>query len=131
MEIPWMVKGDASGEVVVMASKFQLKSAWRSPMFLLYAMRLWRQALGSPGVLGVSLRAKPLSGTFWTLSAWTDKKALYAFAHAAPHGPATKKIHPWMKDSTFRFWNLPAESLPTPRAATPLWTEAETRLTHP
>ena len=131
MEIPWLVKGSAEGDVVVMASKFELASAWRSPVFLLYALRLWRQALRSPGVLGVSLRARPLSGTFWTLSAWTDRQALYAYAKTAPHGPAMKKISPWMKDSTFRFWQIQAETLPAPRAATALWADGETRLAQP
>lgn len=131
MEIPWMVRDSAEGEVVVMASKFELKTAWRSPVFLLYALRLWRQALRSPGVLGVSLRAAPLRGTFWTLSAWTDKKALYAYAKAAPHSPAMKRIHPWMKHSTFRFWTVPAGSLPAPAKAADLWRDGEAHLAAP
>src|SRR5256885_1279689 len=131
MEIPWMVRNSAEGEVVVMASKFHLTTAWRSPIFLLYALRLWRQALRSPGVLGVSLRAAPLQGTFWTLSAWTDKKALYAYAKTGPHSPAMKKIRPWMKDSTFRFWTADAASLPAPAKAATLWKEAETHLATP
>ena len=123
MEIPWITKGTAEGPVVVMASKFELRSAWRSPMFLFHSLRLWRQALRSPGVLGVSLRAQPLRGTFWTLSAWTSKKELYAYAQAGPHRPAMRRIRPWMRDATFRFWDL--DTVPEPAA---LWAEGERRL---
>jgi hypothetical protein len=59
MEIPWtrIEQPGAGPEAVVMSSKFELKTTLRAPAFLMYAMRLWRQARRSPGILGVSLRA--------------------------------------------------------------------------
>jgi hypothetical protein len=75
----------AGRDPLIMGSRFELTSAWRSPGFLAHAMRIWRQARRSPGILGVSLRAHPLRGTFWTLSAWTDEAALQAFARTDPH----------------------------------------------
>src|SRR5215470_15899308 len=65
--------GDGGTEAYVMASRFELTSGWRSPAFLAQAVRAWRQARRSPGVLGVTLRAQPLRLSYWTLSAWTGK----------------------------------------------------------
>ncbi|WP_119729244.1 hypothetical protein [Thermomonospora amylolytica] len=133
MEIPWSaVEARDTGPVaLVMASRFQLSNAWRSPVFLVHSLRLWRQARRSPGALGVSLRAEPLRGTFWTLSAWTDRKALYAYARTDPHGRIMKKIRPWTRDSVFRFWEMPVEDLPRRRDASALWDEAGERLARP
>jgi hypothetical protein len=127
MEIPWtkIDQPDAGSEAQVMGSKFELKTALRSPAFLIYSMRLWRQARRSPGILGVSLRAQPLRGTFWTLSAWTDKQALITFARTDPHATTVKRIKPWTKDSTFRFWTVPVAGLSSP---SDLWADAEARI---
>lgn len=107
-----------------MASRFELTSAWHSPAFLLGALRIWRQSLRSPGLLGVSLRAFPLRGQYWTLSAWTGEQALRAFMRTDPHGAFMRKARPWMRDATFRFWELPAGELD----AKTLWESAQYQL---
>lgn len=126
MEIPWIRVGrpDAGVEVVVMGSRLELASAWRSPVFLVHSLRLWRQALRASGAVGVSLRAEPFNGVFWTLSAWTDRQALSAYAKADPHGATVARIRPWMKGATFRFWSVPVDGL---RSAE-LWAEAVRRI---
>ncbi|REE99017.1 hypothetical protein [Thermomonospora umbrina] len=134
MEIPWMKAGtaDEGATALVMASRFRLRSAWRSPVFLVHSMRLWWQARRSPGALGLSLRASPFKGTFWTLSAWTDRKALYAYARANPHGAVMKRIRPWTEDSVFRFWELPVAELPrNPSGGRDLWADGIERLDRP
>jgi hypothetical protein len=131
MEIPWtrVEQSGAGPDVQVMGSRFELRTAWRSPQFLIYSLRLWRQARRSAGVLGVSLRAHPLAGEFWTLSAWTSRQALTGFAGTDPHATAMKRIRPWMRDSTFRFWSAPADAI-TGASFRPadLWAEAERRI---
>jgi len=129
MEIPWATIGTPSAgqEPLIMGSRFELTSAWRSPAFLAQAMRIWMQARRSPGILGVSLRAYPLRGTFWTLSAWTDEAALRAFAGADPHRSIVRRVRPWAKTATFRFWSAPAGKLGPGQ----LWAEAEARITAP
>jgi heme-degrading monooxygenase HmoA len=113
-----------------MGTEFELNSRWRSPAFFANAMRIWRQARRSPGLLGVSLRAHPVSGVFWTLSAWTDEAALREFARTDPHRTIMKKARPWTRSATFRFWTVPAGQLPAkPPQATPLWADAEARIT--
>lgn len=131
MEIPWtpVEQPGAGPDVQVMGSRFELKTAWRSPQFFVYSLRLWRQARRSSGVLGVSLRAQPLAGVFWTLSAWTSRQALTAFAGTDPHASAMKRIRPWMRDSTFRFWSVPADAIiGASFQAADLWAEAERRI---
>jgi hypothetical protein len=127
MEIPWtrIDQPGAGPQAQVMGSKFELTTALRSPAFLIYSMRLWRQARRSPGILGVSLRAQPLRGTFWTLSAWTGQQALTSFARTDPHASAMKRIKPWMRNSTFRFWTVPVAGLGSPAE---LWADAEARI---
>ena len=80
MEIPWTTPAapevPAGQDIVILGSRFELTSAWRSPAFLGHALRIWLQARRSPGIIGVSLRAQPLRATFWTLSAWSSQAAL-------------------------------------------------------
>jgi len=120
--------GAADGaEAYVMASKFELTSGWRTPAFLALAIRAWRQARRSPGALGVTLRAQPLRLSYWTLSAWTGKDALDAFARAEPHRTIMRRVRPWAKTATFRFWTVDAAQLTPDR----LWAEAERRISAP
>ena len=128
MDLPWgaaiQPPADAGPTAFVMASKFELTSGWRSPAFLAQAIRAWRQARRSPGILGVTLRAQPARRTYWTLSAWTDKAALYAYARAEPHRTVMRRTRPWAKTATFRFWTADAGQLTPDR----LWAEAERRI---
>ena len=129
MEIPWTTVGRAptGHDAQIMASRFRLRSAWRSPQFLMYSIRILRQARSSQGILGVSLRAYPLRGTFWTLSAWTDEEALQAFARADPHRTIIRNIRAWAEEATFRFWTVPADTL----GSRELWADAGTRIEGP
>ncbi len=88
MEIPWTATGQPSSApgATIMASRFELTTAWRSPVFLARSLRVWRQARHSPWPAG-SIPAHSLKGTFWTLSAWTSRDALSGFARAEPHHP--------------------------------------------
>jgi hypothetical protein len=129
MDLPWGTADTptASRNAYVMASRFELTSAWRSPAFLVQSIRAWQQARHSPGVFGATLRAQLLRRTYWTLSAWTDRSALYAFARTEPHRTIMKRVRPWAKTATFRFWTVPADKL-TPAE---LWAEAQRRINAP
>jgi heme-degrading monooxygenase HmoA len=131
MDLPWGAAArppaDSGTPAFVMASKFELTSGWRSPAFLAQAIRAWRQARRSPGVLGVTLRAQLARRTYWTLSAWTDKASLYAFARAEPHRAIMRRTRPWAKTATFRYWTADAGQLTPDR----LWAEAERRISTP
>ena len=48
--------------------------------------------LRAPGALGVSLRAHPFRGRYYTLSLWTDQESLLAFAHSPAHNNAVASM---------------------------------------
>jgi hypothetical protein len=89
---------------------------------LRHSMRVRRALLASPGALGVSLIAHPLRGEFWTLSGWTDRRALDGFVRSPEHRAAMRALGPAMADATFVFWPHDAAAQP------PTWTDAMARV---
>jgi hypothetical protein len=126
--LPWSATTSpppGDGQVTVMASRLELRRLRDVPSFLAGAWQIRRQMLGSPGALGLSLIAKPLHRTFWTLSAWQDQAALRAAAGGQPHRRIIKHFQPRMAGSAFVTWTAPATALPIP------WEEALRRLEKP
>jgi hypothetical protein len=126
MDLPWSTAGTppSGQDAYVMASRFELTTIWRSPAFLVQATRAWQQARRSPGVYGVTLRAEVPRRTYWTLSAWTGEAALQEFARTEPHRTIMRRVRPWARTATFRFWTVPSDRL-TPGD---LWPEAQRRI---
>lgn len=123
--LPWTTPESALPGVeaaVVMASRLELRSTRHVPGFLRAAMAIRKQALGSPGALGVSLVAQPVRRTFWTLSAWADRAVLDAFVGAEPHRTMMRTYRPRMRGAEFTFYDQPVGSLP------PSWEDARRRL---
>jgi hypothetical protein len=77
--LPWTAPrrpSPARGEITVMASQFKLRE-WRDvPPFFLASLKIRHQMLRSSGIVGVSLIAKPIAKTFYTVSAWDDRDSL-------------------------------------------------------
>ena len=124
--IPWTTPKPApphDGPVTVMASRLELRRLSDVPWFLMAALRIRRQMLGSPGALGVSLIARPTRRTFWTLSAWQDQAALSATVGRQPHREIMGRFRPRMAGSGFVTWTAPA--LPV------RWDDALRRLDNP
>lgn len=109
-------------EAFVMASRLEVRSLKDVPRFFVQSLSAWKQVTGTPGAYGASLIAEPLKRTFWTLSAWEDKEALYRYAKTEPHRSIMNGLRPTMKDSVFTFWQVPATDLPID------WTDARRRL---
>lgn len=122
--LPWIEPNapEPGARALVMASRLEVRSLRQVPGFFLASIALWRQSRRSPGAWGVGLRAQPLRRTFWTVSAWSDEKALYAYAGAEPHASTMRRKRAVMRESTFVFWNVPSGELPID------WDEAERRL---
>ncbi|GGQ91469.1 DUF3291 domain-containing protein [Streptomyces althioticus] len=106
----------------VMASRFEVKSLADVPTFLFKSLSSWSQVKTARGAYGASLIAQPLKRTFWTLSAWEDRDALYAYAKSDPHGAAMRAMAPKMRSSTFIFWEADTAMLPID------WDDAKRRL---
>ncbi|MDX2676506.1 MULTISPECIES: DUF3291 domain-containing protein [Streptomyces] len=109
-------------EAFVMASRLEVRSLSDVPRFFLKSLAAWKQVSGAPGAYGASLIAQPFKRTFWTLSAWEDKDALYTYAKTEPHRSIMNGLRPTMKDSVFTFWQVPAADLPID------WKDARRRL---
>lgn len=105
-----------------MASRLEVRSLKDVPRFFVKSLSAWNQVRKAPGALGASLIAQPLKRTFWTLSAWESKDALYVFAGTEPHRGIMNGLRPTMRDSTFTFWEVPVEQLPV------AWDDARHRL---
>jgi hypothetical protein len=114
-----------AGPVTVMASRLELRRLRDALPFLAAALRIRRQMLNSPGALGLSLIARPIRRTFWTLSAWQDQAALSATTGREPHKQIMKRFRPRMAESSFVTWTAPATALPM------TWDEALRRLETP
>ncbi|MER5211788.1 DUF3291 domain-containing protein [Streptomyces sp. NPDC002838] len=109
-------------EAFVMASRLEVRSFADVPRFFLRSLTAWKQVTGAPGAFGASLIAEPLGRTFWTLSAWEDKEALYTYAKTEPHRSIMNGLRPTMRRSVFTFWEVPAADLPID------WSDARRRL---
>lgn len=91
--LPWRWTKAARGERgVVFASRFDAKGLKARWVLFAAGMQLRRAVLASPGALGVSLRAHPIAGRYYTLSMWQDEESLLAFAHGGDHRAAVKRI---------------------------------------
>ncbi|MGI5200439.1 hypothetical protein ACQEU6_02360 [Spirillospora sp. CA-108201] len=120
--LPWVGPGGTKSEVLVMASRLEVRRLREVPGFFLASVALWRQARRSSGVHGLGLKAELLKRTFWTVSAWSDKKALYAYARAEPHHSTMRRLRSVTHESTFVFWTAEPGELPI------TWTEVKRRI---
>ncbi|WP_236238957.1 DUF3291 domain-containing protein [Streptomyces sp. CC228A] len=122
--LPWTAPHPAppNAPVVVMASRFEVRTLGDVPGFLRKSLAAWRQVKRAPGAYGASLVAQPFRRTFHTLSAWRDLDALHAYARTEPHRGIMRDLRPAMRASTFTFWEATAEDLPV------AWDEARRRL---
>jgi hypothetical protein len=100
-----------------------VRSAKDVPRFFVKSLVAWRQVRSAPGCLGASLIAQPLRRTFYTLSAWENRDALYSFAATQPHRGIMASLRPTMRRATFTFWDVSAGQLPL------AWDDAQRRLT--
>jgi hypothetical protein len=71
-----------------------------------------RQLERTVGVVGYSLRAQPMSKTFWTLSAWTGETELAEFVRTMPHLAVMGRLRPHMEATRFITWTVPGRLLP-------------------
>ncbi|GAA2056363.1 hypothetical protein [Williamsia deligens] len=109
------------GEVVVMASRFELTSYRDVPAFFLAALRVHQQVRRADGAIGVSLVARPLHRTFFTVSSWTEREAVTAMIRCEPHRSVMTTFRECTADSAFVFWTAPADVRPD-------WADAYRRL---
>jgi heme-degrading monooxygenase HmoA len=91
--LPWRWSGaPRPGNALVFASRFDAAGLRQGLRLLIGGIRLRRAVLTAPGALGVSLRAHPIQGRYYTLSMWRDEQSLMAFAHGPAHRRAVRGL---------------------------------------
>jgi hypothetical protein len=111
--LPWTAPQSlptTDGTATIQVTQLQLRRMRDVPSFFAAALRIRRQMLNSPGNMGVSLLAKPLRRTFWTVSAWQDQPAISAAIAQNPHLQTMKQFR--MAGSAFVRWTVPDTALP-------------------
>jgi quinol monooxygenase YgiN len=114
MDSPWIefATPDTNREYFALLSYLPLNKYRAIPTLLKFLFQIQKQLRATPGIIGYSLRAKPLSRNFWTLSAWTDEKQLMDFVAKLPHGQAMKAMMPHMGPTKFTRWKVLGSALP-------------------
>jgi hypothetical protein len=123
--LPWksLSEIEPAHEYVALATFFHLKSFLTTFRFLRMARRVMEQLeAGPPGLVGFSLRAKPLSRRYWTLSVWEDGQELMNFIRNRPHLTAMEQLAPKMRVFDSARWSTLRGGYPPP------WVEAYRRL---
>ncbi|WP_405825519.1 DUF3291 domain-containing protein [Streptomyces sp. NBC_01390] len=122
--LPWTTVNEPAPDATafVMASRLEVRSLKDVPRFFLRSLAAWKQVRSAPGAYGATLIAEPLKRTFWTLSAWEDRQALYTYARTEPHKSVMTGLRSTVSRSVFTFWETPAAGLPLD------WSDARDRL---
>jgi hypothetical protein len=93
LPLPWRWSHEQRPQTALLfASRFDGSGSRRGWRLLTGGIRLRHAVLGAPGALGVSLRAYPLQGRYYTLSLWRDQESLMAFAHSPAHRRAVRSL---------------------------------------
>jgi hypothetical protein len=122
--LPWTTPNPPgqTTEALIMASRLEVRSFRHVFSFAIKSLAAWRQVRSAPGALGASLIAQPLKRTFWTLSAWESRDALYEYSRTEPHRQIMTGLRPTMRKSVFTYWQVPVGQLPI------TWDEARRRI---
>jgi hypothetical protein len=91
--IPWRwTRQPRPQTAVLFVSRFDGAGQRAGIRLLIGGVWLWLAVLRAPGALGVTVRARPLSGRYYTVSLWRDEASLRAFAHARAHRDAVRGL---------------------------------------
>jgi len=114
MDSPWIkfAAPDRNREYLALLSYLPLNKYRAIPAFLNFTFQIQKQLRSTPGIMGYSLRAKPLSRNFWTLSVWADEQTLMDFVAKVPHGQAMRAMMPHMGPTKFTKWKVSGSALP-------------------
>jgi len=95
-------------EYLVMASHLPLKRITSTVRFFRGVSAVRRQLATADGLVGYTLRAKPLTRDYWTLSVWKDDQALGEFMRTPPHVQVMTSLKPFMGPTKFVTWKISA-----------------------
>jgi len=123
-DIPWTAAGDMEPgrEYVVMASHLPLRRLTSTLRFFRAVAAIRKQLRSAEGLVGYTLRARPLARKYWTLSVWDDRATLAQFMRTPPHVGIMSSLKPLMAPTRFVQWQVTAAE------GRPSWSDALERL---
>ena len=109
-DLPWTARAEmeSGSTYLVMASYLPLKRISATVRFFRGVSAVRRQLAATNGLVGYTLRAKPLARDYWTLSVWTDEGALREFMRTPPHVQLMTSLRPYMGPTKFVTWSITA-----------------------
>jgi hypothetical protein len=109
-DLPWTARAEMEPGTgyLVMASHLPLKRITATVRFFRAVSAVRRQLATANGLIGYTLRAKPLARDYWTLSVWKDDVALRQFMRASPHVQVMTSLKPFMGPTKFVTWMVSA-----------------------
>jgi hypothetical protein len=96
---------------VIVVTRLRLKNQALFDEFFASAVAVVEQAQESDGNLGADVLADA-NNTFWTRTAWRERKAMHAFVGAEPHRHTMSRLGDWCDEATFVDWEQGSADLP-------------------
>lgn len=119
-DLPWTARAEMEPGTgyLVMASHLPLTRITATVHFLRAGSAVRKQLAAADGLIGYTLRARPLARDYWTLSVWKDNTALREFVRTPPHVQLMTSLKPYMGPTKFVTWTISAaDGRPTMAAA--------------
>jgi quinol monooxygenase YgiN len=109
-DLPWTARAEMEPGIdyLVMASHLPLKRISSTVRFFRGVSTVRKQLATADGLVGYTLRAKPLARDYWTLSVWEDERALREFMRTPPHVQLMTSLKPLMGPTKFVTWKISA-----------------------
>jgi hypothetical protein len=109
-DLPWTSRGELQpgSDYLVMASHLPLHRFSATVRFFQAVLAVRKQLAAADGLVGYTLRARPLARDYWTLSVWTDEAALRGFMRTPPHVQIMSSLKPFMGPTKFVTWRISA-----------------------
>jgi quinol monooxygenase YgiN len=109
-DLPWTARAqmEPGTGYLVMASHLPLRRITATVRFFRAVSAVRKQLAAADGLIGYTLRAKPLARDYWTLSVWKDDAALRQFMRTSPHVQVMTSLKPFMGPTKFVTWTVSA-----------------------
>jgi heme-degrading monooxygenase HmoA len=109
-DLPWTARAEMERgtDYLVMASHLPLRRMTATVRFFRAVFAIRKQLATADGLIGYTLRARPLAREYWTLSVWKDDAALREFMRTPPHVQVMTSLKPVMEPTKFVTWTISA-----------------------
>ena len=109
-DLPWTSRAELApgADYLVMASHLPLSRISATVRFFRAVSAVRKQLAAADGLVGYTLRAKPLARDYWTLSVWRDEADLRGFMRTPPHVQIMSSLKPVMGPTKFVTWRITA-----------------------